>query len=163
MVDWSAVYLRQSLGTGPGEAAAGFAAFSLTMAIGRLLGDGLVRRLGRVHLVQASALLATLGLGSALLMGHFWAAIVGFACAGLGYANVVPIVFSASGTQPGIPAGTGIAAAATTGYLGFLVGPPLIGLTAEFTSLPLALGLVVLFSALIIVLAPRVLRTPVPG
>jgi len=30
----------------------------------------------------------------------------------------------------------------TTGYLGFLAGPPLIGLAAEVTSLPLALGLV---------------------
>ena len=39
MGDWSAVYLDDTLRTGPGFAAAGYAAFSLSMAFGRLFGD----------------------------------------------------------------------------------------------------------------------------
>ena len=40
---------------------------------------------------------------------------------------------------------------ATIGYLGFLAGPPLIGVAAELTSLPIALGIVSVFCALITV------------
>jgi hypothetical protein len=49
----------------------------------------------------------------------------------------------------GVQAGVALAAVTTLGYLGFLAGPPLIGLAAEVTSLPLALGLVSLSCALI--------------
>lgn len=143
MADWSAVYLRNWLGAGPGLAAAGFAAFSLMMALGRLTGDRLKSRFGPVNLVRYSTALAAAGLGLALLLGHPAAAIIGFGCVGLGLANVVPILFSAAGRTPGVGVGTAIAAVATVGYLGFLAGPPLIGFAAEATSLPLALWLVV--------------------
>ena len=143
MADWSAVYLRNWLGAGPGLAAAGFAAFSLMMAVGRLTGDRLKSRFGPVDLVRYSTALAAAGLGLALLLGHPAAAIVGFGCVGLGLANVVPILFSAAGRTPGVGVGTAIAAVATVGYLGFLAGPPFIGFTAEVVSLPGALWLVV--------------------
>src|SRR5215468_2994986 len=50
--DWSAVYLRDSLGTSAAIAAMGFAAFSLAMALGRLAGDALARRLGGPRLLR---------------------------------------------------------------------------------------------------------------
>jgi MFS family permease len=65
MADWSAVYLRHGLGAEAGMAAAGFAAFSLTMAAGRLSGDRFVRCFGPVRLVRFSAALASIGLGLA--------------------------------------------------------------------------------------------------
>lgn len=143
VADWSAVYLRNALATTQGVAALGYAAFSLTMAIGRLTGDRFVANIGTVTLVRGSALLAAIGLGAALLIGHPVAAIIGFGCVGLGLSNLIPVLFSAAGHVDGVPAGTGIASVATMGYLGFMVGPPLIGLVAEATSLPVALGLVV--------------------
>jgi predicted MFS family arabinose efflux permease len=153
MADWSAVYLKNSLGAGPGLAAAGFAAFSLAMAVGRLTGDGLVSFFGPVKLVRASAALAALGLALAVLIGHPYAAIAGFGCVGLGLANVIPILFSAAGRTPGISAGAGIAAVATSGYFGFLAGPPLIGFVAELTHLSWSLGLVALFIGLVALFA----------
>jgi MFS family permease len=149
MADWSAVYLRHTLGADAGLAATGFAAFSLTMAIARFSGDRLVGAFGPVRVVRASASFSAGGLGLALIAGQPLAAIVGFGCVGLGLANVIPILFSAAGRLPGVSAGKGIAAVATTGYLGFLAGPPLIGFAADVVTLRGALGLVVLFTALI--------------
>ncbi|WP_435105117.1 MFS transporter [Arhodomonas sp. AD133] len=153
MLDWSAVYMRSEIGTGPGLAAAGFAAFSLTMTIGRLFGDALVHRLGNVAVLRIGTCLTTAGLGSALMIAHPAAALFGFASVGIGLSNVVPIVFAASSRVPGIPPGYGLAAVSTVGYCGFLVGPPVIGFIAELTSLTLGLGLVVLCAAVIALLA----------
>ena len=153
VADWSAVYLRDTLGTGAGVAALGYAAFSLMMALGRFTGDRMVARFGPVPLMRSSAALAAAGLGAGLIIGHPVAAVVGFGCVGLGMSNLIPILFSAAGRTPGVNAGTAIAAVSSAGYFGFLAGPPLIGLLAEATSLPLALGLVVLFTALVAVFA----------
>ena len=142
MGDWSAVYLRDSLRSTPAVAATGFAAFSLAMAIGRLSGDRLAQRLGPGALLRISGALAATGLAASLLIGHPSAAIVGFGLVGLGVANLIPILFSAAGRAPGFPAGAALAAVATTGYCGYLAGPPVIGLAAELAGLPLALGTV---------------------
>lgn len=141
--DWSAVYLHESLGSGTGNAALAFAAFSLTMAVGRFAGDGLVARLGGAAVARAGGLVGAVGLTLCLLIGHPAAAIMGFALVGAGIACTFPIALSAAARTPGLPAGTAIAAVCTIGYLGFLVGPPSIGLAAEVLELPLALGLLV--------------------
>jgi MFS family permease len=141
--DWSAVYLRHALGTTAATAALGFAAFSLTMAAGRFLGDALVARFGDARVVRACAGGAAVALGAALVVGRPAAAIAGFAAAGFGVANVVPIVFRAASRIPGVAAGHGIAAVGTFGYVGFLAGPPTIGLVAEALGLPVALGVIV--------------------
>ena len=153
MADWSAVYLRNVLGTGAGLAAAGFAAFSLMMALGRLSGDRLVGWLGPVATVRLGAAVAGVGLGLSLLFGNPLAAIVGFGCVGLGLANLVPVLFSAAGRTPGVAPGTGIAAVATLGYLGWLAGPPVIGLLAELITLAGALGVVAVALGLVVAFA----------
>lgn len=163
MADWTAVYLRETLGTGPGLASAGFAAFSMAMAVGRFTGDRLVAHLGAVRLMRASALLAAGGLGAGLLLHHPAAAVAGFGCVGLGLANMVPILFSAAGRTPGISAGTALAAVTSTGYVGFLAGPPLIGFAAEVVTLPGALGLLVLFCLVVARYAPLVGQTAPAG
>ena len=153
MADWSAVYLRNTLGSSTGLAAAGFAAFSLMMALGRLTGDYIVGRLGPTMTVRLGSLIAGTGLGLSLLIAQPLAAIIGFGCVGLGLANLVPILFSAAGRTPGVAPGTGIAAVATLGYLGWLAGPPIIGFTAELVTLAGALGLVAVALGLVTVFA----------
>jgi MFS family permease len=152
--DWSGVYLRDELGTAAGVAALGFTAFSVTMTVGRLLGDRLVDRFGPQTVVRAGGALAAIGFGVGLAISHPVAAIIGFACLGAGMSGVVPIVFRASGHVPGMAAGVGLAAVSSTGYLGFLVGPPTIGGVAELTGLPTALVLLVLLAAAVALLAP---------
>ena len=163
MADWSAVYLRDVLGTSPAVGAAGFAAFSLAMAGGRFAGDRLVARLGSRGLLRASGALAAGGLGAALLIGRPSAAVVGFGLVGLGISNAVPVLFGAAGRVAGVRPGIALAAVATTGYLGFLVGPPLIGLAAEAAGLPTGLGIVSILCALIAVYVTRVVPARIGG
>ncbi len=156
MADWSAVYLDGTLETGPGFAAAGYAAFSLAMAFGRLFGDGLTQRFGPARLVRLGGALAALGLGVALAVGEPYIALAGFTCAGAGFSIIFPAALSAAGRTKGMAAGPALAAVSTTGYFGFLIGPPTIGLIAEALGLGAALYVVVLLSAAIVVLARTV-------
>lgn len=158
MADWSAVYLHDALGTSGAAAAAGFAAFSLAMAAGRLGGDRLADGLGPRSLLRVSGAVAAAGLGVALIVGEPRVAIAGFAAVGLGIANIIPVTFGSAGRAGDVPAGTALAAVATTGYFGFLAGPPLIGLVAETTSLPVGLGVVSACCALVAVRAGDVPR-----
>jgi len=140
--DWSAVYLTQVMHSNASMAALGFAAFSMTMTMGRLFGDALIKKWSPSAIVRLGGLAAGLGLLVIVLAKQPGIALVGFALAGIGLANVIPMVFSAAGNFPGISAGAGIAGVATIGYAGFLAGPPIIGMIAENTSLRIALILV---------------------
>lgn len=142
MADWSAVYLHDTLGASGAVAALGFSAFSLAMAVGRFTGDRIVHRFGDIPVMRTGAFLAFGGMLVALLVEHPALAIAGLACVGLGLANIVPLLFRAASQVPGFAPGAGIAAVATLGYLGGLLGPPLIGFAAELITLTGALGLV---------------------
>jgi MFS family permease len=147
MGDWSAVYLDDTLRTGPGFAAAGYAAFSLSMAFGRLFGDRFTELLGPATLVRTC--------GAALAAAQPLVAFLGFACAGAGFSIVFPTALSAAGRTGG-PTGPALAAVTTAAYTGFLVGPPFIGFLAELTGLGYALYLVVALSTAVIILAGAV-------
>jgi MFS family permease len=154
--DWSALYVDRSLEASAAVAALAYAAFSLTMTLGRIYGDRLTARFGAVALVRRGALLGAVGLGAALLTGAPAAALAGFAALGAGLAAVIPTVFRAAGNAEGASTGPALAAVSTTGYLGFLAGPPLIGGLAELTSLPTALGVLPVLCALVALLAGQV-------
>lgn len=160
MADWSALYLRESLGTNAGLAAAGYACFSLGMVAGRFAGDTLAEHVGPPRLVTAGGALAAVGLGFGLLTGQPLAALVGFVCVGLGFSTVVPLAISAAGRTRGVASGLAIAAVTTTGYFGFLVGPPVIGLLAQALTLRAALGVVVALAVIIAALGRRVATPP---
>jgi len=144
MADWSAVYLTQVLNTEAALAALGFAAFSLTMTIGRIFGDFLSRKWTPALIVRAGGFIAALGVLMAVLTDNPLIAVAGFAAVGVGLANIIPLLFGAAGNFPGISTGAGIAGVATIGYAGFLVGPPFIGFVAEEMPLRVALFLVAL-------------------
>jgi fucose permease len=154
--DWSAVYLHKTLGSDAAFAATAFAAFSIAMAIGRLSGDWLTRRLGATVLLRGGGALAAFGLTATLLLGRPGVAIAGFGLVGLGLANVVPTLFSAAGRSSALPPRIAIAAVAAAGYTGLLAGPPLIGFAAEAFTLMRALIAVVVCCAVIAVLATMV-------
>ncbi len=153
MGDWSGIYLKHDLGAGASAAATGFAGFSLGMALARLAGDGIARRWGSGRLLSAGMGLVTLALGATLLIADPAVAVVGFALIGIGIANAVPLLFSAAGRVP--PSGPSLAAVFTVGYTGFIVGPPLIGLLADATSLPTALAVLCLSGLAVTVLGRR--------
>jgi MFS family permease len=153
--DWSTVYLRDSLGTSDGLAVSAYAAFTLTMTAGRLVGDRARARFGSRALLGSAALVAAAALGAGLALHHTVAAVIGFAVLGAGLSCVVPIVFGAAGPATGLASGPAIAAVSTVGYLGFIAGPPLIGAVGQVATLPSALMVVVALTALIAVMARR--------
>ncbi len=124
------------------------------MLVGRLFGDGIRHRFGGPQVIFGGALLATLGLALAVILPAPWSAILGFALVGLGLSNVVPAAFSAAGQVAETPA-AGIAMTATAGYLGFLLGPPLIGAVAGQVGLRGSLLLLTLIGVAVALLALR--------
>jgi MFS family permease len=156
MADWTAVYLKQVLAAGSGLAAAGYAVFSAGMAVFRLLGDAVTKRLGPVLTVRTGALLAAFGLTVALAAASPMWALPGFALTGAGFSVIVPLVFGAGGRVDSFPSGAGVAMVSGSGYIGFLFGPPVIGFIAQVTSLRAALFLIVGLSFLAAILANAV-------
>jgi fucose permease len=157
--DWSAVYLHVNLGTSAAVAAAGLAAFSVTMAAGRVAGDPLAARFGSVRLVRASGLVAGLGLAAGLLIGTPAAAVAGFALLGAGLAPIFPQLVSSAVRLDPSRAGRNIGRIAAVAYSGLLGGPVAIGAAASGVGLRDALlipaALAVLVAAAASVLSPH--------
>jgi hypothetical protein len=124
------------------------------MASARLAGDRVRARLDGVALLRWSAGIGAAGMALALLTPWPAVALLGFACVGLGFANIVPVLFGAASRVPGVTPAEGIAAVSSIGYAGIMVGPPLIGLIAQHHSLSLALWTVVV-AAVVLGLAAR--------
>jgi fucose permease len=148
--DWSTLYLQRERGAPPSLAAIGFACFSAAMAVGRFSGDWLRARVPAARLLRATALLSACAMAVVLLSGMWsstvaWA-LVGLALLGLGLANVVPLLFVAASRVDGVSAATGIALVSSAGWVGVVIGPPLVGGVAQASSLAWALWLVVLSS-----------------
>ncbi|MFE2559288.1 MFS transporter [Streptomyces sp. NPDC059352] len=155
-LDWSAVYLRDELGSSAGLAAASTTAFALTMAVARLVGDRVVDRFGAVRTVRVGGAVATLGGLMVVLAPHAAVAMAGFGLIGLGVAVVVPLAFAAAARSGPNPS-QAIAGVATITYTSGLIAPSAIGGIADATSLVFSFGLVTLL-ALGLVLGAGVLR-----
>ena len=151
--DWGALHLREDLGAAAGLAAAGYAAFALAEACGRLAGSALLARLGQTRVLVYGGLATFAGMIAAALAPVLPLALAGFALAGLGVANAFPTAMARVGLLAGPH---GVAAASTLGYAGFLLGPPAIGFLASAVSLPAALTTVSLLALLAVALARTV-------
>jgi fucose permease len=157
--DWSAVYLQDNLGTSAGLAALGFSAFSVTMTLGRGVGDRLIHRFGVVSVIRVGGLIATAGIALALATPAPAVAIAGFTAFGAGLSIVVPQVFAAGGRADPFRPGSGLAKVVGLGYTGMAAGPAIIGLVADKIGLHLAL-LIPLALAAWIAVAATALRPP---
>ena len=131
--DWSGTYLARS-GVAPSAAVAAYAAFSLLMVTGRIVGDRIVAAAGTRATVGLGTLIAAAGLAISAASPGLMGGVVGFALVGAGLANVVPVIFSVAG-RTGPSSAVGIASAATSGYAGLLLGPVVIGAVASAADL----------------------------
>ena len=154
MADWSAVFLRLVVEVSEARAALGYAVFSLMMVITRLLGGQILERFGAVVTIRASGTIAFIGLMISIFGGSFGAGLLGFALAGIGYAVVMPVVFSRAAADPNFPPGLAIASVATLGYGGMLLGPPIVGFVASYVGLQLSFLVLAGFALLAASLAP---------
>ena len=155
MFDWSGVYFAKVVLAEKAWAGAGYTAFMSTMAAGRFVSDRFTSYVGRARTLQLSGLLTATGLLLAVLLPQLWPALVGFLLVGFGVSSVVPLVYGAAGRSAVMSPGVALAAVSTVGFLGFLIGPPLIGLVAGATSLRISFSIIAVMGLSITLLAKR--------
>ena len=146
VLDWSAVYLREISEADAADASLGFAAFAALQTVGRLIGDRLITKIGRMATVLTGGLLCTAALVILSLGVNQTVAFGAFALLGLATANTIPVFFWAAGNQKLMPVEGAMSAASTCGYLGVLAGPALIGFVAHTATLPLAYAMMGMFT-----------------
>jgi MFS family permease len=149
MADWSAVLLRDSFDASEATAALGYAAFSLAMMVMRFIGDRVVTPTNATSFVRTMNLIAAAAFAFALWSQLTPALLIALILMGIAVATLAPLVFRAAGNRASSNAGSAIAAMATLGYGGFLVGPPVVGWFAQVSSLSIALVIVVLLAVTI--------------
>ncbi|WP_176216847.1 MFS transporter [Andreprevotia lacus] len=152
MSDWTALYLKERTGASDAMATWGLGCFSVTMSLSRWFGDLARTRFGPRALLLYGGVIAGGGLGAAVLMGGFVPGLLGFIAVGLGVAAVSPCLYQVAARQGPVA----LAAATTTGSLGLLVGPPIIGFIAHHSHLGWGLGFVAVSVALIAYAATRI-------
>lgn len=142
MFDWSGIYFQKVVGADKDWIGAGYTAFMCTMAAGRFLADGVVERIGFKKTIVLSGVLITAGLALAVLLPSLYTAIAGFFIVGFGVSSVVPLVYSEAGRSGRMSPGMALAAVSSIGFIGFLIGPPLIGVIAGLFGLRISFGLI---------------------
>ena len=163
IADWSAKYMLEVAGSREVYAPWALAAFSVTMTLARVFGDRLRDRLGDARLLRGGALCALLGMALALAVPVPAIVVFGGALVGTGLATAVPIVFSLSGSVPGISASAALAMVTTISYLGLFLGPAVIGFLAEAFGLRAGYAFIAGVLTLMVGLTMRVRRRAPAG
>lgn len=155
MFDWSVVYFKKVITAPIALQGAGFTAFMLTMATGRFVADWFAHRFGLKRTLQVSGTLTTTGLLIAVIFPYFYTAMAGFLLVGAGVSSVVPMVYSAAGKSKTMSPGVALAAVSTIGFMGFLIGPPVIGFIAGLATLRASFVFIAIMGTSVVVLSTR--------
>ena len=136
MFDWSGVYFKEVVIVDGPLVSLGYASFMIMMATGRFVGDKLATRFSRKKMVQVNGILIFSGMIFAVLFPYAITATIGFMMVGFGVSTIIPLLYSTVvKADLEVSKGIAIATVSSIGFLGFLMGPPLIGYIAEFAGL----------------------------
>jgi MFS family permease len=138
MFDWNGVYFARHVTSDPRWAGLSLGAYMGAMAVGRLMADRYVSRLGMHRVLPTSGRLVALGYLLCAVWPQPAPALLGVAVVGLGVCAMVPLITAQAGQTPGMPVGVALAFVSTVGFCGAFVGPLAVGLVAEQTNLRLA-------------------------
>lgn len=144
MADWSGVYFQKIIQSPAAYKTLGYVAFMGTMATGRFLGDWLITKFGVRRILQFSGILIASGLTIVIALPYLSSAIAGCLLVGFGTSCVVPMVYAMAGKSSTMSPGLALAAVSTISFLGFLIGPPVIGFIAQWAGLRLSFALIAL-------------------
>ena len=150
MFDWSGVYFKKVVTTDPAYIGVGYTAFMISMTATRFITDWVTHRTGFKKIIIACGFFTTAGLLLAVYFPHLYPAAIGMLFTGIGVSPVVPLVFSAAGKSKTLPPAIAIAAVSTIGFIGLLIGPPMIGFIAGVTSLKISF-LILSFLGIVII------------
>ncbi|MBA4154005.1 MFS transporter [Flavobacterium sp.] len=153
MFDWSGVYFKDIVKAPGALVILGYTSFMVTMASGRFLSDILVRKFGAKKILLISGITISIGLYTAVIFPYLIPSTLAFMMVGFGVSNVIPIVYSTTGRISSIPTGEALTIVTGISFLGFLMGPPIIGHIAELTSLRYSFAFIGMFGVFISVLA----------
>ena len=156
MFDWSGVYFQQIVNAPKSLIALGYLTFMIAMATGRFAGDKLITKYGRKNMLRISGILISSGLFTAVLLPHIITATIGFLIVGFGVSSIVPMIFSAAGKHSKISPGIALAAVSSISFLGFLMGPPLIGYVAQLLNLRYSFALIGLLGVTISLMVSKI-------
>jgi len=156
MFDWSGVYFKDVVKVPGALVVLGYTSFMIMMASGRFFGDGLINRFGRKKVMQISGVVISTGLFTAVLFPFIIPATIAFMFVGLGVSTIVPTLYSLAGKHPTIPTGEALTAVSSVSFLGFLMGPPVIGYIAELSSLRFSFAFIGIFGFLIALMVSRI-------
>jgi len=152
MFDWSGVYFKEIVKAPATLVALGYTCFMITMATGRFLSDVLVQKYGSRKVIIASGIVITLGLYTAVLFPYLIICTLAFMLVGFGVSNVIPIVFNEAGAIKTVATETALTVISSISFLGFLIGPPIIGYIAEATNLRYSFATIGIFGIFISIL-----------
>ena len=127
----------------------------IMITMGRFTVDRIIARVGRKKMLQASGILILTGLLIAVLLPYLIPATLGFLIVGFGVSSVVPTVYSTATKSTKIAPGMAIAAVSSISFLGFLLGPPLIGYIAQLASLRYSFAVVALLGFCITIMVSK--------
>jgi MFS family permease len=137
-VEWSAVFLRESVGADPSVAGLGVVTFSAGMALSRFVGDRLVARFGQPTVARVGATSAFVALTGMVIVHRLVPSIAAFGIVGLGLGPVVPLAFRTAGGTHRTGHASALPLVVTAGYAGSIVGPLLVGYLADLLTLRIA-------------------------
>lgn len=155
MFDWSGVYFKDIVAAPAALVPLGYALFMIMMAAGRFVGDAIISRIGRRRTIQYSGIIISVGMALSVLLPGIVTASLGFMLVGAGVSSLVPSIYSIAGKDQRTAAGVALAMVSSVSYLGFLMGPPLIGYISALSSLRYSYGVIGCFGLLVTLIATR--------
>jgi MFS family permease len=155
MFEWSGVYFKEIVKVPPSLVLLGYTTFMVMMATGRFAGDRIIARIGRKKTLQISGLLVLTGLLISVLFPYLVSATIGFFIVGLGVSSVIPTIYSTAVRSAKVAPGMALAGVSSIGFLGFLMGPPLIGYIAQISSLRYSFAVVALFGLCVTIMVSK--------
>ncbi|MDD5151045.1 MAG: MFS transporter [Flavobacterium sp.] len=156
MFDWSGVYFKDIVMAPESLVVLGYASFMIMMASGRFFGDGLINKFGRKRVMQISGVVISSGLFTAVIFPFIIPATIAFMFVGLGVSTIIPTLYSLAGKHPTIPTGEALTAVSSVSFLGFLLGPPVIGHIAELFGLRFSFAFIGIFGFFIALMVSRI-------
>jgi len=156
MFDWSGVYFKDVIKAPGAMVILGYTSFMITMASGRFFGDYLILKFGKQIVLRIGGILISTGLLTAVVFPYLIPSTIAFMFVGFGVSTIVPTVYSVAGKNPTVPAGEALTIVSSVSFLGFLMGPPLIGYIAEISSLRYSFAFIGVFGFFIAFIVSKI-------
>lgn len=148
MADWISLYFKSLPNLDGYPFTIGFSSFAFSMVIGRLIGDWAAKHLSIRNILMMNGLLIALGMSMTVFFTQVHLLILGCFITGLGISTIVPMIYSQAGNTKDTSPAMAIAAVSTIAYVGFMLGPVVIGFLSEYYGLKQALILLIILGLL---------------